>query len=95
VRYRDFRYVVPFMLQFGLYVSPVGFASSIVPDTWRLLYACNPMVGVIDGFRWALLRGTVELYWPGFMVSTVLSLILLISGLWYFRRTERTLADVI
>lgn len=95
VKYRDFRYVVPFMLQFGLYVSPVGFASNIVPEKWRLLYALNPMVGVIDGFRWALLKGTAELYWPGFMLSTTLSLTLLVTGLWFFRKTERILADVI
>ena len=95
VKYRDFRYVVPFLLQFGLYVSPVGFASSIVPEKWRLLYALNPMVGVIDGFRWALLNGSVELYWPGIVISTVLSLVLLVSGLWFFRKTERILADVI
>lgn len=95
VRYRDFRYVVPFILQLGLYVSPVGFSSSIVPEQWRLLYALNPMVGVIDGFRWALLRGGTELYWPGILVSTLLSLLLLFSGLWYFRKTERVLADVI
>lgn len=95
VKYRDFRYVVPFILQFGLYASPVGFASSIVPENWRFLYALNPMVGVIDGFRWALLRGTVELYWPGVVISAVLSLTLLISGLWFFRKTERILADVI
>lgn len=95
VKYRDFRYLVPFMLQFGLYISPVGFSSNIVPDKWRLLYALNPMVGVIDGFRWALLRGTEELYWPGLMLSTLLSLVLLASGLWYFRKTERILADVI
>lgn len=95
VRYRDFRYVVPFILQLGLYVSPVGFSSSIVPEQWRLLYALNPMVGVIDGFRWALLRGGTELYWPGILLSTVLSLLLLLSGLWYFRKTERVLADVI
>lgn len=95
VKYRDFRYVVPFMLQFGLYVSPVGFASSIVPQKWRLLHALNPMVGVIDGFRWALLNGSVELYWPGIVFSSVLSLMLLVSGLWFFRKTERILADVI
>ena len=95
VKYRDFRYLVPFMLQLGLYVSPVGFASSIVPDRWRLLYALNPMVGVIDGFRWALLHGTVEIYWPGLVLSTVLSLVLLVTGIWYFRKTERLLADVI
>lgn len=95
VKYRDFRYVVPFILQFGLYVSPVGFASSIVPEKWRLLYALNPMVSVIDGFRWALLRGTEELYWPGLVLSTALSLALLVTGLWFFRKTERILADVI
>ncbi len=95
VKYRDFRYVVPFMLQFGLYVSPVGFASSIVPEKWRLLYALNPMVGVIDGFRWALLKGTVELHWLGLALSTALSLLLLVTGLWFFRKTERILADVI
>lgn len=95
VKYRDFRYVVPFMLQFGLYVSPVGFASSIVPDKWRLLYALNPMVGVIDGFRWALLHGAAELNWPGLVLSTALSLALLVTGLWFFRKTERILADVI
>jgi len=95
VRYRDFRYLVPFVLQVGLYVSPVGFASSIVPEKWSLLYGLNPMVGVIDGFRWALLRGAVNLYWPGILISTILSLMLLISGLWYFRKTERILADVI
>lgn len=95
VKYRDFRYVVPFMLQFGLYVSPVGFASSIVPEKWRLLYALNPMVGVIDGFRWSFLNGSVDLYWPGIVLSTTLSLVLLVTGLWFFRKTERILADVI
>ena len=83
------------MLQFGLYVSPVGFASSIVPEKWRLLYALNPMVGVIDGFRWALLNGAGELNWTGLVLSTVLSLALLVTGLWFFRKTERILADVI
>jgi lipopolysaccharide transport system permease protein len=95
VKYRDFRYVVPFMLQFGLYVSPVGFASSIVPEKWRLLYALNPMVGVIDGFRWCILQGNSELYWPGIVLSTALSLALLITGLLFFRKTERILADII
>lgn len=95
VRYRDFRFVVPFILQLGLYISPVGFLSSIVPEQWRLLYALNPMVGVIDGFRWAILRGRAELFWPGILLSTLLSMLLLTSGLWYFRKTERVLADVI
>jgi lipopolysaccharide transport system permease protein len=94
VKYRDFRYIVPFIVQFGLYVSPVGFTSSIVPEQWRLLYALNPMVGVIDGFRWAIL-GNTQLYWPGFILSLGLVVALLASGLWYFRKTERTFADVI
>lgn len=95
VRYRDFRYVVPFVVQFGLYVSPVGFSSSIVPDRWRLLYSLNPMVGVIDGFRWALLRGDAGIYWPGLALSAGLTALLFWSGLWYFRRTEKTFADLI
>jgi len=95
VKYRDFRYVVPFMVQFGLYISPVGFSSSIVPEKWRLLYSLNPMVGVIDGFRWAILGGAAKLYWPGFTLSFGLVVLLLISGIWYFRKVERTFADVI
>ena len=95
VEYRDFRYIVPFIVQFGLYVSPVGFNSAVVPDRWRLLYSINPMVGVIDGFRWALLRGEAELYWPGLGASIGLTLLLCVSGLWYFRKMERTFADVI
>lgn len=95
VKYRDFRYVVPFMVQFGLYISPVGFSSSIVPEQWRLLYSLNPMVGVIDGFRWAILGGVAKLYWPGFSLSLGLVVLLLISGIWYFRKMERTFADVI
>lgn len=94
VRYRDFRFIVPFIVQFGLYVSPVGFSSSAVPDQWRLLYSLNPMVGVIDGFRWAIL-GERNLYWPGLAVSILGVLLILITGIWYFRRTERTFADVI
>lgn len=94
VKYRDFRFVVPFIVQFGLYISPVGFSSSIVPEGWRLLYSLNPMVGVIDGFRWAIL-GNATIYWPGFLLSLGLTLLLLSSGLWYFRKTERTFADVI
>ena len=95
VKYRDFRYVVPFIVQIGLYISPVGFSSSVVPEKWRLLYSLNPMVGVIDGFRWAILGGEVQLYWPGFMLSMGLVLLLCASGVWYFRMTERTFADVI
>jgi lipopolysaccharide transport system permease protein len=95
VKYRDFRYVVPFIMQFGLYISPVGFSSTIVPEEWQLLYSLNPMVGVIDGFRWAILGGESQLYIPGFSLSLGLVVILLASGIWYFRRTERTFADVI
>jgi lipopolysaccharide transport system permease protein len=95
VKYRDFRYIVPFLVQFGLYISPVGFSSSIVPEQWRLLYSLNPMVGVIDGFRWAILRGESHLYWPGFTLSVALVILMFASGIWYFRKTERTFADVI
>jgi lipopolysaccharide transport system permease protein len=95
VKYRDFRYVVPFIVQFGLYISPVGFSSSIVPDKWRILYSLNPMVGVIDGFRWAILGGDVRIFWPGFIVSLVLVSILIATGTLYFRKMEKTFADVI
>jgi lipopolysaccharide transport system permease protein len=95
VAYRDFRFIVPFLVQMGLYVSPVGFQSAIVPDRYRLLYSLNPMVGVIDGFRWALLGGEHIVYWPGFAVSTVAVILLIVTGLWYFRKTERTFADLI
>lgn len=95
VKYRDFRYVIPFIVQFGLYISPVGFSSSIVPEEWRFLYSLNPMVGVIDGFRWSLLGGEAVIYWPGMILSLSLVSIILITGVWYFRRTEKTFADVI
>jgi len=95
VKYRDFRYIVPFLVQFGLYISPVGFTSSIIPDKWRLLYSLNPMVGVIDGFRWAILGGNLQLYLPGLALSVSLTVMILYYGLTYFRKTERTFADVI
>ena len=95
VEYRDFRYIVPFIVQFGLYISPVGFSSSIVPEQWRLLYSLNPLVGVIDGFRWAILGGNSTIYLPGFILSISLVFLLLVSGIWYFRKMERTFADVI
>lgn len=95
VEYRDFSYIVPFIVQFGLYVSPVGFSSKIIPEQWRLLYSLNPVVGVIDGFRWAILGGNSEIYLPGFVLSMVLVLLLLWSSIWYFRKMERTFADVI
>lgn len=99
VKYRDFRYVIPFIVQFGMYVSPVAYSSSLIREKFGenafLLYSLNPMVGVIDGFRWAILGGESAIYWPGFAVSLALVAILLWLGIWYFRRTERTFADVI
>ncbi len=101
VKYRDFRYVIPFVIQFGLYISPVAFSSSDIynsqqiPSILKFLYALNPMVGVIDGFRWCLLGGAVEINLTGFIISVGISLLLLITGIWYFRKTERHFADVI
>lgn len=95
VKYRDFRYVIPFVLQFGLYVSPVGFSSKAVPEQWRLLYSLNPAVGVIDGFRWCLLGGQAQLYAPGFLLSLGVTALFLWWGIAYFRRTERTFADLL
>jgi lipopolysaccharide transport system permease protein len=94
VKYRDFRYIVPFIVQFGLYVSPVGFSSSVVPEQWRALYSLNPMVGVIDGFRWCV-QGTSFPYLPGFALSVAVSAALFWSGVKFFRRTERFFADFI
>ena len=93
VEYRDFRYIVPFIVQFGLYVSPVGFSSSIVPSQWRLLYSLNPMVSVIDGFRWSILGGNYQIDVPAFTLSIIFVVLLLLSGIWYFRKMERTFAD--
>jgi lipopolysaccharide transport system permease protein len=95
VKYRDFRFIVPFVVQFGLYISPVGFSSNIVPEQWRLLYSINPMVGVIDGFRWAILGSNTQFYWPGFLLSVSLVLVVLVTGIVHFRKTEKTFADVI
>lgn len=95
VRYRDFKYIVPFLLQIGLYISPVGYSSSRIPEQWRLLYSLNPLVGVIDGFRWAILGGQSSLYLPAMILSVLTVTILLVSGMRYFRATERTFADVI
>ena len=99
VEYRDFKFIVPFIVQFGLYISPVGFSSGIVSDRYgdscRLLYSLNPVVGVIDGFRWCILGGQNAIFWPGQIASFLGVALLLISGIWYFRKTERTFADVI
>ena len=95
VEYRDFRFIVPFIVQFGLYISPVGFYSNVVPEQWRALYSLNPMVGVIDGFRWAILGGQQAIYLPGMIVSILGVVVLLLTGIRHFRNTERTFADVI
>ena len=95
VKYRDFRYVIPFIVQFGLYVSPVGFSSSVVPEQWRLLYSLNPMVGVIDGFRWCILRGQSELYLPGLLASIAVIAFFLWFGVRQFRKMEKSFADLI
>jgi lipopolysaccharide transport system permease protein len=95
VKYRDFRHIVPFIVQFGFYISPVAYSSTVVPAKWRLLYSLNPMVGVIDGFRWAILGGRSSIYLPGFFLSLAVVALFLYSGIWYFRKTERTFADVI
>ena len=95
VKYRDFRFIVPFVIQFGLYISPVGFSSSVIPDRFRLLYALNPMVGIIDGFRWCLLGAQNQIYWPALAAALIDVILLLVSGVWYFRKTEQTFADVI
>jgi lipopolysaccharide transport system permease protein len=95
VEYRDFRFIVPFIVQFGLYASPVLVMTSKVPERWRLLYSLNPMVGIIDGFRWCLLGDEHVMFWPGFALSVAGVIILIGTGLWYFRKMERTFADVI
>lgn len=95
VKYRDFRYIIPFIVQFGLYVSPVGFSSGVVPDQWRLLYSLNPVVGVIDGFRWAILGGESNLYLPGFILSWGVIVFFLWLGVRQFRKMEKNFADLI
>lgn len=95
VRFRDVAQVIPFVIQLGQYVSPVGYSSDIIPEQWRLLYSLNPMVGVIDGFRWAILNGNQPLYLPGFVLAWVVTLLILWTGVYYFRGVERTFADII
>jgi lipopolysaccharide transport system permease protein len=98
VKYRDFRYIIPFVVQFGQFVSPVFYSTSAIQerfgDTGRIIVSINPIVGVIDGFRWAIC-GTTEMHWGSFALSSVLSLVFLVVGIKYFRHTERTFADVI
>jgi lipopolysaccharide transport system permease protein len=99
VKYRDFRFVIPFIVQFGVYISPVGFSSAVIRqklgDSVFMFYSCNPIVGVIDGFRWAILGGESHIYLPGFSVSMILTALCLIAGILYFRKTEKTFADII
>ena len=95
VRYRDFRYIIPFIVQFGLYVSPVGFSSSVVPQPWRQLYSLNPLVGVIDGFRWCILGGQSQLYVPSLVTSIGVTFFFLWLGIRQFRKMEKGFADLI
>jgi len=95
VKFRDVRYVVPFIVQFGLYISPVGFSSAVVPGKWRLWYSLNPLVAIIDGFRWCILGNTSQIYLPGFFLGLVVTALFLWLGIYYFRHTERTFADLI
>jgi homopolymeric O-antigen transport system permease protein len=95
VKYRDFRYIIPFIVQFGLYVSPVGYSSSVIPDKWRLIYSLNPIVGVIDGFRWCLLGGQSTLDPSSFAVSLTVVFVFLWLGIAKFRSMERSFADII
>ena len=95
VKYRDFRYVIPFLVQFGLYVSPVGFSSSVIPEKWRLLYSLNPLVGVIDGFRWSILGATSPICLPSFVFSIAVIAGFLWLGIGRFRKMEKTFADLI
>ena len=95
VKYRDFRYVIPFVVQFGLYVSPVGFSSNVIPDNWRLLYSLNPMVGVIDGFRWCILAGQSKIHASGLLASASVTAFFLWFGIHQFRKMEKSFADLI
>lgn len=95
VKYRDFKHIVPFMVQLGLYISPVGFQSGIVPERFRSLFSLNPMVGIIDGFRWSILGVRSATLWYGMTIAVIDVIVLIVTGIWYFRKTERTFADVI
>lgn len=95
VKYRDFRYIIPFIVQFGLYVSPVGFSSSVIPEKWRLVYSLNPIVGIIDGFRWCVLGAESTIYWPGLAASMATTVFFLWFGVRQFRKMERSFADLV
>lgn len=91
VKYRDFRYIIPFIIQFGLYITPVGFSSSIIGEKWISIYALNPLVGIIDGFRWCILGNPMN--WGSFIFSVIVILVFLIIGVTYFRKMEKSFAD--
>ena len=95
IEFRDFRYIVPFIIQFGVFVSPIAFESSAVPNEWRIYYNLNPLVGIIDGFRWSILGGRAVALNNTIVISSVVAIVSLVFGIWYFRRMERTFADVI
>jgi lipopolysaccharide transport system permease protein len=95
VKYRDFRFIVPFIVQFGLYVSPVGFSSRVVPERWQAVYSLNPLVGIIEGFRWAILGAEYRPHLQALLLSTGIVTLTIVTGIRYFRRTERTFADII
>jgi lipopolysaccharide transport system permease protein len=95
VKYRDVRYIIPFLVQLGLYVSPVGYTSNIIPERWRLLYSLNPVVGVIDGFRWCILGHQSTIYLPGFLLSSFMGILLLSIGVHQFRKMEKGFADLL
>jgi lipopolysaccharide transport system permease protein len=100
VKYRDFRIIIPFIVQIGLYISPVGYSSNElysrnIPQVFKYMYALNPMVGVIDGFRWCIMGGETPLHMPEFIASIGISVLFLFIGIWYFRKMEKSFADII
>jgi lipopolysaccharide transport system permease protein len=95
VKYRDFRFIAPFIVQIGFFLSPIFYRSDKFHGIERIFYSLNPLVGAIDGFRWAVFRGSIPLYWPGLIISIVMSLILVVTAISYFRRTEKSFADMI
>lgn len=95
IKYRDIKFVVPFIIQFGLYLSPVGFSSAVVPSEWRLIYSLNPMVGIIEAFRWCIFGGQSNVYWVGFFLGLLVIIFSLWYGYRYFRMTEKKIADLV
>jgi lipopolysaccharide transport system permease protein len=93
VLYRDINYVTPFLTQFWMFITPIAYGSSLIPENWRFLYAINPLSGVVDGFRWALLGNQQSAPGPTLIISSLIAVVVLISGMFYFRRMERQFAD--